>query len=572
MKAVRYVALIIVALVFITVPALVHADTLADGVNAYNQGNYAEALRIFNPLADQGIAEAQFNLGVMYAKGTGVAQDYTKAVKWFRKAAEQGYADAQFNLGVVYANGQGIAQDYSEAAKWYRKAADQGVAFAQLNLGLMYYSGQGVAHDYTEAVKWYRKAGSQGDPLVQNNLGYMYANGRGVARSYTEALKWYRKAADQGDAMAQYNLGISYANGQGIAQDYSEAVKWYRKAADQGYADAQFNLGVAYANGQGIAQDYSEAVKWYRKAADQGYTDAQFNLGVAYANGQGVLKSVSAAVDWYYRAGMSYLEDGKKEDALTAFDRINSNSPGNWLGAKLQRAIYSESETGAEKHSGRDTDKNVPGEAVSQGTGWFVASGIVVCNFHVIEGKTDVGILFPHGKKYPATVVSRDRANDIVLLKVNAPNSALPKAIPLSRSSARAGAKVFTIGFPHSDIMGIEPKLTAGEINADKGIQDDPRFYQISLPVQAGNSGGPLINANGEAVGVITAKLQAVKMAVLTGDLTTNVSYALKSQYILPLLEEGMDRSTGKLLPNTPGSMEDLGERVKGSVVMVLAE
>ena len=61
-------------------------------------------------------------------------------------------------------------------------------------------------------------------------------------------------------------------------------------------------------------------------------------------------------------------------------------------------------------------------------------------------------------------------------------------------------------------------------------------------------------------------------MAVLTGDLTTNVSYALKSQYILPLLEEGMDRSTGKLLPNTQGSLEDLGERVKGSVVMVLAE
>ena len=91
MKAVRYVALVMVALVFITVPALVHADTFVDGVNAYNQGNYAEALRIFKSLAVQGLAKAQYNLGVMYENGQGVAQDYTEAVKWYRKGADQGY-------------------------------------------------------------------------------------------------------------------------------------------------------------------------------------------------------------------------------------------------------------------------------------------------------------------------------------------------------------------------------------------------------------------------------------------------------------------------------------------------
>ena len=74
----------------------------------------------------------------MYLHGQGVRQDYAQAVKWYRKAAEQGFAEAQYNLGVRYDQGQGVPQDYAEAVKWYRKAAEQGDAEAQLNLGVMY--------------------------------------------------------------------------------------------------------------------------------------------------------------------------------------------------------------------------------------------------------------------------------------------------------------------------------------------------------------------------------------------------------------------------------------------------
>ena len=74
-----------------------------------------------------------------------MGQDYVEAAKWYRKAADQGYAPAQFNLGVMYDNGEGVAQDYTEAAKWYRKAADQGDYRAQFNLGLKCDHGQGVS-------------------------------------------------------------------------------------------------------------------------------------------------------------------------------------------------------------------------------------------------------------------------------------------------------------------------------------------------------------------------------------------------------------------------------------------
>ena len=95
-----------------------------DYVAAYQRGDYATVIRELRPLAEQGNAEAQHYLGVMYGEGHGVPQDYAEAVGWWRKAAEQGMADAQHNLGVMYDNGQGVPQDYAEAVKWYRKALD----------------------------------------------------------------------------------------------------------------------------------------------------------------------------------------------------------------------------------------------------------------------------------------------------------------------------------------------------------------------------------------------------------------------------------------------------------------
>jgi len=139
------------------------------GQIAYDSGDYELAFSEWSALAEQGNASAQYNLGVMYDNGDGVAQfDNKEAVKWYRKAAEQGNASAQFSLGFMYAYGQGVVQDYKEALKWYRKAAKQGNASAQFNLGGMYVSGDGVAQDFKEAVKWYRKAAEQGHDAAAN--------------------------------------------------------------------------------------------------------------------------------------------------------------------------------------------------------------------------------------------------------------------------------------------------------------------------------------------------------------------------------------------------------------------
>ena len=119
------------------------AGPFDDALAAAEQGDYVTALRLWRPLADQGDADAQYNLGVMYNNGDGVPQDYAEAMKWHRKAADQGNGNAQFHLGFMYDHGRGMPQSSAEAAKWYRLAANQGIAIAQFKLGIMYHDGQG---------------------------------------------------------------------------------------------------------------------------------------------------------------------------------------------------------------------------------------------------------------------------------------------------------------------------------------------------------------------------------------------------------------------------------------------
>ena len=139
-----------------------------DASAAYEQGDYATAHRLIKPLAEQGYAKAQYNLGVLYNKGIGVPQDYTEAMKWYRKSAEQGLADAQYNLGVMYHKGEGVPQDYTETSKWYWKAAEQGHADAQYSLGAMYGRGQGVQQDRVQAYMWLSLAASRfSEPEIQ---------------------------------------------------------------------------------------------------------------------------------------------------------------------------------------------------------------------------------------------------------------------------------------------------------------------------------------------------------------------------------------------------------------------
>ncbi len=140
------------------------------------------------------LATALLALGLNQAVWADDASDFRQTLQ----LAEQGYAEAQYNLGVMYDSGRGVRQDYTEAVKWYREAAEQGDIEAQYNLGAMYYNGQGVRKDYAEAIRWFHKAAEQGNTGAQYNLGVMYANGRGVRQDLHLSKEWFGKACDGG--------------------------------------------------------------------------------------------------------------------------------------------------------------------------------------------------------------------------------------------------------------------------------------------------------------------------------------------------------------------------------------
>ena len=217
-------------------------------------------------------------------------------------------------------------------------------------------------------------------------------------------------------------------------------------------------------------------------------------------------------------------------------------------------------------------------QAVSGGTGFlFSSKDYVITNYHVVRGANSILAKFTNGKTVEAVVVAKDPKNDIAILKLekSPPLSATP--IKLGDSSqARTGEKIFTIGYPASKIMGEKPKYSEGVINSMTGLKDDPAFFQVSVPVQPGNSGGPLFNERGEVIGITTASLSLLAIDAM-GAIPQNVNYAIKSSFVKNLLStipELMIANTGiVVIPNEPGnSLPDFIEQASKNIVLIEAK
>jgi TPR repeat protein len=155
---------------FLICTASAFAGALEDGQAAYKRGDFATALKLIRPLAEQGNAEAQHDLGWAYEQGSGVQQDFKEALRWYRLAAEQGSAPAEYSLGVLYHNGMGVPKDLQEAIKWYQMAAAQGEPRAQYNLGFMHANGEGFPRNLPRGYMWWSLASKNGEASAWASL------------------------------------------------------------------------------------------------------------------------------------------------------------------------------------------------------------------------------------------------------------------------------------------------------------------------------------------------------------------------------------------------------------------
>ena len=507
--------------------------------------------------------ESQFALTMMLEKGEGVQKNAKEAYKWHRKAAEQGHSMAQFCLSRGYQFGWGLEQNREEAVKWSRRSAELG---NPLGLSLWRSSTEKTIAP-SELIEVLEKAASHGNAKAAFDLGAMHQLGRGVPVDRAAGFKWFEKAAKSGDVAAQACLGECYEKGFGIAVDSSQAVHWYAKAAEQGSCDAQVALGRMYA-GDDI-RDFSKAIACFRAAAEMGDTAGQYRLGIMYELGRGVPKDEVEALAWFNVAAISGDKEALKCRTTAEGDL---NQQGRLIAQQRSKEIL---ESIAEKsHSkSKGNSKQSPANALAEagvkgiGTGAFVsADGYILTAAHVVRDSSAIKALSVNGLLV-ASIIAIDTNNDLAVLKCDG------AFVPLKLGSSgqiRLGQAVFTIGFPNVQLQGFSPKVTKGEINSMKGLQDDPRQWQISVPVQPGNSGGPLLDMDGTLIGIVVSKLDAVKIARATGDLPQNVNYAVKLAYAQPLLDQITKNPSAKLSHSETPNFEDLVDRVRSSTVMLL--
>lgn len=188
------------------------------------------------------------------------------------------------------------------------------------------------------------------------------------------------------------------------------------------------------------------------------------------------------------------------------------------------------------------------------GTGFALAENHIVTNYHVVEEAKNIyiqGINGDFNNKYKASVVATDKFNDLAILKVDGANISTSIPYSVNTTTSEVGEEVFVLGYPLTSTMGDEIKLTTGIISSKSGFQGDMSLYQISAPIQPGNSGGPLFDSKGNIIGIVSAKHQGAE----------NVGYAIKTSYLKNLIESTIP--TNILPQNNKISSLNLSGKVK---------
>lgn len=183
-------------------------------------------------------------------------------------------------------------------------------------------------------------------------------------------------------------------------------------------------------------------------------------------------------------------------------------------------------------------------EAVEKtGTGFAVSpEGHLITAYHIVRDATQIRVKFEGEDWLSGTLEKHSFSNDVAILKVD---NATPNYLVLRDFSVvRQGEKVFTLGYPVVGVLGDEPKYTEGTISSLSGIMGEDSLIQISVPVQPGNSGGPLVTASGDVVGMITSTAAIRAFFEQTGTLPQNVNWAVKSNYVIPLLGKAYTSET----------------------------
>jgi TPR repeat protein len=529
---------------------------LEEGLAAYQRKDWPAAARELRPMADKGISAAQARMGHLLFYGLGVERNDVEALKLLNAAASAGDPMAQNALGNAYFFGRAVPKDPTQALVWYGRAAAQDHPESNHALGEIHFNGLGVGKDEAKGIEYYRLAAEKGLPVSLEKLADLSWNGRAMPADRAKALEYARRAAEANRPLAQFILGVALATGTATDKKPDEAVRWFRRAADQGHPQSQHNLGVMYSSGAGISRSPVEAYFWMALAAQR----APANLKVNYE------KDRDAAA-----AKLTQPEQDQVRKRLATWLPLQPGSPAP-SSTQPPQAANAQPAPAPGGQSGPSTI-TVPPETMPQkartstGSGIIVSrDGMVLTNAHVVEQCRTITIKPAEGAPVLASLAGKDAGNDLALLKTSMRGSDIAKF--REDRPLRSGDEVVVVGFPLSSLLSREANVTAGVISAMAGLHGDTRHYQITAPVQKGNSGGPLVDVSGNVIGIVTSKLNAMKIAGQYGDLPQNINFAIKSDLARKFLENysvAYETAPAKVQM----SSADVGERIKRVTVFI---
>jgi S1-C subfamily serine protease len=362
--------------------------------------------------------------------------------------------------------------------------------------------------------------------------------------------------------------------------DRQSYFQYIKKSAELSYSPAYKELSSAFIYGWGTVKNLRESMAWLLRSAESGDLNSMYDVATAYIEGSGLQCNPLEGIAWLYVAEFK----GHKKAA----EKIKEAEAA--LDAHLILLVQDRAKAVAELisigHSTIDTvivppinrpPVHTPGVTMphsgnhrqlkGSGTGSVISpSGFILTAAHVVEDSEYLEVVTSEGK-FLASVLSLDATNDVALIKVERTFS---NTIPLGRSGeVRLGASVSTIGFPNIDIQGLSPKVTKGLISGENGFQNDVRLWQISVPVQPGNSGGPLLDQKGRVVGIVVSQLNCHQAMEATGSIPQNVNYAIKASYFEPLLHfHKVDIANS--YQDEPADFQEMVARSQNSVVLIL--
>jgi hypothetical protein len=554
------------------------------GFDAYKDGDYTVAFREWKKLADEGDPRAQYNFGVLYAKGHGVNQDYAEAVKWYRRAAYQGYVRAQAVLATYYERGRGVTKNLGEAFRWYSKAAANGIAQAKDAVARIEKEHPEVAQKYqaANAAKPVAPAAGQkaaekapappaAKPAAARTTPASAADRRSTAPAAPAA-----PAAGPGEETLIYTVppgwkldttrklsGAETGDPEGLLQ-LASAVKVFTPG-DQDLDNWSELFGIEefrkvgliapYYLDQGMVQKFGEACDGGRgpEPSTQRIRGSLTIYGVfacpnnrEMKRGMFLMLKVIEGRKNFYSIRRVWRGDPYAVDKIPAVaERFQA-----W------NTWFNDVRAGTTAEVSRM-------ERFSTGSGFVVnADGYVVTNNHVIDGCREVRI----GAK-TVTPVATAPETDLALLKTE---GAFKSVVTFGKEGGlRVGESVVVAGYPLPGLLSSDLSITSGGVSALTGPGNDSRYLVITAPVQPGNSGGPLLDMQGEVVGVVVAKLNALKVAQITGDIPQNVNFAINAEVVKGFLGRNKVAFRTAAAEKKPISAADIGDRAKTYTVSV---